>query len=1332
MPVDLAINQLTLSRQELQKDPTAFQRTLERTYQIFCMIKENRATHELRLCAEIASLCAQHITKDSPYHALFTHAMSMQSFYVAHNKHDREVLVQYVNTHDQYLATMSDGTAAFEGLSELLDKVEELSDEKAVDEAVVHDTEIDIDALNSAVAPLAANKVASTDVMTNIQSIRQRFENAQDMPHNSKRKRAFKRISDEMLSHAYAVKACYPLASQIRYYMDGTVIQDLQFALQLQAAYIFELRNNEEDTFEQSKALQNAAFLFRTFNAYYQRSDASPELKASLRAHVEFMQKQSSNIRSVLVCGQVMASEVSSPDEKARIAAQEKKHLALKEQGLDQICSTYNALMGPAPIVDTSATQFNITLDTITPATYGMLEQEFYKIQASIPAFSFVNLLDAVSDYLAYTLMQTIRIPNAAPSEYLKYVDEYCPGESVDVSQTTLVMPEHAPDANILLNALELYYKVKMASLDEARFALSQASVNDQFVVHERFIRGPRLLMYRDLLAPMQQQNLPVVKQNCEYILSDPHSVTTPLINALATHRLRMVNSRIREQLLQEMNVTAPLPSDVDVSLRSPQKPLSTTAKKRLQKKKKREAAILREQVEARKVQSLEEAISSQIEKEYADTTLSAPDWMALKTKVIDLVKKEQFMLANDLLDRWIRQAEMKEVRDVLTHKGVYDGYLHKVMILRRLGDYEGARQCLVKAWDYVAPEATHPKIYHYQLQHISIERAKIRAILGDDAIAEIALDDADKHAKANDTFCFYNLWQSLSTWLGKMELLPYESRGLVAFHGRVLSHHQSEIDRLLSDLTDLFVDEYSLVEFYLFYEKLAHLSLNIAIDHFKTARAREALGEEHKAIEKTATHYADQVINILSVLLEYSMRYAPDKVMGFEVRLAVTYRELRTVMPSPPNQHYKDAKTHLNNALALVKRRGNTESSNDLRRIHEERESLKAAILLRNSVVAKTVSVMQERQQYQALQEKSFFRTLSRIPLPAPSFELQQEEMLQAMKTVITLCQFRAITQVIRKFIPNTSPFKEAIDAGYQQFDGKVVSHTLDALGEIGKSIGFIMAFCGNFPSLTTRQEGAPPDNLIRLYIAQSHYLAHMMRMANDKKEAQKANIIAFPEELLLSFTDQMDVVGDLGRSIDQYQQENSNIPEYVIEQCKQNKSKISDEMINYCLLEHTKALPTIISNEELTRLKAIKSMPLELEATLYLFDKKQYWMAFMQLFWCLQERADVLTPSQTQEVHLLIAKIMHWNLTVMCSLIAEHIETPDEKAYFKALFSQLKLSCWNHSYMGYDKERDVNEKRLNADRDALQEKIKALHLPELKALTDTAEAHISALNTL
>ncbi len=1222
---------LSLLHTRVETDNTAFNAVLGVTFQIFNAIKAKpfeSVAAELKRCASIAGVCATHIQKKHAYQALFIHALDIQEFYLDRNKRDREALVQYVATRDSYAAIEPDIFA-----SGIPDKFLDLFDNPDTAAVLTMVSQGKASRLKLSDIEAPRQNVEQSNMINDSGSLRVRLEQLQIQSHSSHKRKTFVELEKDTLDHVYALKRLYPLASNTSYSVEDPLIQDLQLALEIQAAHISYLKT-QKNTFKLSKALQKAAFLFRTLDAYYQRSDASEALRNNFRESVHFIQGQSVNIKSITTCGHVETSEQTSPTEKARAKEKRKERVFDKEVGLTQICSMYQTIIGADEAVHSAVPPYAVTVDA-----QQMLSNEFSMIQASVPTFSFYPLFTKVSAYLSHVLMNLA--PQAdAPLDYLHYADDNnpdadsCfPDEVMDISQSVLANIDNAEALSQLLQALELYYATKIACLEEERFAPVKFR-SDDLVLQLRFISEVRLGFYRYLLTPLATQNLSQIKQDCDHVLNQKEGAT-PLIHALAEQRLAPVNNAIQAQLLVEMNAAS---TANEIAEATPKQPLTKSAKKRLKARRKAEKKVA-------EAQSSALTIWEGVQQNYEHTTLSAPGWMACREEVIASLEAKDFANAADLLDEWIDSVKDKDIASsLLIDKGMFDGYLHKAILLRCLNRHNEAMFQLGLAWQHLAPEETQQKTRNYQKQKMMLEKGLIYMGLKSDGLASVAFSEANRAAEANDTLCFYIIYQELMS----LKDSPREA----------LSQHQEAIKRLIDISRPVFVDEYSRPYFYQYCNQLASITLQEGAELLKQANAAKALGQSDLKLEIEGKIYVNQSIQLQTLLLEYSKEYSPNRVIEFEMKLAINYRTLRAIMPQ--RNHLKLAHQHLDNALKIA-RRNNQQDFIAL--VYKERSLLGRALTFRKATTEQAIEA-QSQQKYLALCEAHYNTYLKHPVQEIGDVSTNQIAMIEAIKRHTMLAQVKNMLRVFNRFTPAHMPLSPRERGLREKIEQRVVNITLKEVAETAKYLGLLTGI------FQTELEEAPkeastPNALVQLYVVESHYLANVMRMLYDQKIEGEMKLNTPKEELRLAFSIQATKVETLASRIRAYERPDSIIDEDIVPQF---------------LAAHAADINLDISASDLEAFGKMDTMPDAFKAAVQRIDKKQFWVALFDLFTCakdIKDKKSTVTARQEAIVHFLTAKIIHWFLELMASELFSKMEGTEEQDYFEKIFKALKIQC-------------------------------------------------------
>ena len=1251
--------------ERVETNPASFKLVLEATHQIFHAIKGKsfkQVSLELNVCARIAGLCAAQITSKDTYHALFEHAINIQDFYLKKDKNDRFLLEQYVATCDHYSEMPSVGASATapEHLFDLLDasrtalKAIENTPQKMPSAEERNKVPLRLSDINT--APDSALKSASTTYT--LYALRARYAH---LEHASNKSAAFMALLNDMYDRVYELKREYPLNARTRYDLNDEIIQELQMALEIQAAYITYLKTQRNSEVSQ-KTLQKTAFLFRTMNNYYQRSNASSALKADFAETANFMQKQSNNVKGIAVCEHLERSLKTSGDEKARAKEKKAEHLEKKEEGLSQICATYQALIGNADVAYSVIDCF-----TVTPDTHQLLTNEFSRIQASFPALSFIDFFPNVYAYVNHFLVYLA--PQAGDGQdYLYYADDnnpdpesYFPDEVMDLSQSGLIGHDNT-QALQLLQALELYYTTKIACLDEEYFSPTKHR-SEAFISRLRFACEARLAAYRYLLMPLSTNDPLQIKQDCENILNN-QAVVLPLIHALAQQRLMPANAAIQAQ-----NDAAHAQLLLDMGGSKSELPGKKLSKKARQRKNQRERAAKEKlkQAEEESKHLSELSFLESTQQVYDEIPLSAPGWHACKEAVLLLLTKknqageteaervEKYVKALLLIDDWIEgiepQTEDTPLEEALLRdKGLYDGFLHKAIILKCQKNYDEAMRYLGKAWQHLAPEETHQRVRDYQIQKMMLEKGMIYSLRGDVNLATIAFIEAEQMADKNDTFCFYLLYQQLEL-----------SKEFSTFNARkeALAPYQKILARLLDKARPIFVDEYNQGFFYEFCDTIAPRLVQIGSTVLKQAKGAKALNQPFSALEQEGKHYINQCVEIYSLLLHRSKKHVPHRMAEFELNLVATYRVLRTLSPTFGRKYLTQAEKD-----NLAKARKSLDNANQLAtlaqqtmlldRIKVERALLKRdhTTAIREAVTERAIQ-LEPQQKLLEMRETVFAEYMNR-PVPIiGDMESQQAAMLKAIQSHTSFEEVANIFRVLAFW--GRSPMATQ---GKVQFQDKMEMVGLKELAEIGLHLGALTMFCQG--ELTrTKASGRVTNALMQQYTAEIHYLANMMRMMYAQKSANEMGLPSTPHSLFLDFSMQTTKVKQLESII-------------VKETGRDVEPTLPD-----CLTANSAHIHLNMSDTELKGFEAMASMPEAFKAALHRIQLKQFWIALHDLLACTKDETLDLTPGQKSVIYFLMGQIMHWTLEQLSFDLFAKMSTAEEKNYFGLVFDHLKVQC-------------------------------------------------------
>ncbi|MDF1646196.1 MAG: hypothetical protein P1U61_04325 [Legionellaceae bacterium] len=1308
------VQQLQALSYRVEIDATAFKVVLEETYQIFNTLKKESfevAAEAFHLCASIAGLCALHITKKGPYHALFEHALSMQDYYLAHNKQDRIILEEHLITRDQY-ASMVPGVYqmdVFQPLSNLL----ELSANSGVTTPLnTRGTQVNMPVLPKvdevALMPLKPTVQAMSTMSAvpswSADSFRERLERIEMQTHSNGKSKAFKQLKNDLYQYIQDIKKEHPITTTSRYAMDTPIIQDLELALEIQAAYIHYLKVHQKSKhFILSGALKEAASLWRTLNAYYQHTDASEALKEVVRNNAHFMQFQSMNVKSIVACGHVVTSEKTSADEKKNAKEQQKARVAVKQSGIQDICSAYQG------IVEEAAADFVVDNSAVIPDTYQILSLEFSRLKASMEGASFYPLFQQVSGYVnGLTKMLLPQAPYIL--DYLSYIDDNHSSDVFDLSTSAFMRAQSTIPNAQLLQAFALFYAIKIAHLDEILSKVDGNSDDAQLALYARFMSATRLSTYEYLLAPLMTNDLYQVKQDCESILREQERAT-PLINALASERLFFVEQEIQAQCLQ----TYASPEMSTEPQASPPKKLSSSAIKRAKKRAKKLAA--EKQAAASSNELSISARWEEVESAYEQTTLSAPGWMALRAEVIELLQKSAHQEALDVLNDWIDEAlSIDTMGSLLKEKGLFDGYLHKAIILRNLNKLDEAIQCLGEAWKRLATEE-HAKTRYYQIQKVMLEKGLAYHAQGQTELASIAFIEANKMAEANNTFCFYLLNQDLAM----MSADDYKE---------AIKSRPELITWLNMPPNRLFVDEYSQPYFHDFYGKLAKFSFLAGAELLNQSNAYKALGRRAAQLEQNGMVYMNQCLDIHRALLGYCQIHNPGRVLPLQLMLASTYRNLR--MLTRKKTYQVEANKALDAAMQLAVRADDKAAQQVI-----TGERLKLGEALKVNVAATERAIQQEAYQgslkvcdiQQNAYQKEVLQNAMRVTNPEPL-------MLLSIQKYAALTELKNIYRVLDRLIPSNQPRgrKEALK-------NNIANVALKELGNVGMYLGVVTMQCVIACTQMSDEKEASARVLIRLYDTELHYLVQLKRILNGQESEERYRFNPVTEGVREKLVEQTDKVKALEVKIRAYLQLDK-----TTEQLKMPLSELTSAKAEAaCSLQHLiEVQPIAIS--ELENFARNQDMPAAFTTAIEQIKTGHIWVALYELLTCANEQAEHLQTikqiytgakgkdknkdemlsrytRQKATVHAVTAKIMHWTLEKICSDLVGRIEGAEESAHLKVVFDGLKQQCAGQFRKASEGVSFIEVEGIKAHIKA----VKALTLPEAPEATARASNGLS-----
>ncbi len=1244
----------------VQGEPSSAKAVLQVTYELFHAIKlepVKTVAFELKLCAQIAGACTEHLSADARHQAFFLRALRMQDFYLRKDRQNRTLLIQYIATHAKYSGNHA--------LVNLLVPAELSSEQRPSPKLTENQPTLTFEDMH-----LPERQLVSGFLSNSPGELSTRLDRLKERAHSSRKKQAFAELQTDTFDHIKELKEMNPLRG--RYNTNDEIFAALFFALEVQFQYISYLRQHK-DLFALSKAYNSSACLFRTLHEYASRANMADESKQQFLDMKEFMEKQASNVDNIFTCEHIGKSEVTSAEEKARAQAKKSEYADSQEQGLSALCANYQNMLGGGHVTFLAVPNFTVTLDT-----YQNLKDELEQIQLSYPNLSFTPLYQKAAFYLHHTMMRLMPQENP-PSSYVQYADNAIPGDEINLSQIETMAPTEAARARLdLLNALELYYSTAIAHLDELRYGVMPGSTEDHFLLSARFVSETRLETYRYLLKPQVASNVLRSKSDCEAILEREEYVT-PLIRVLAEQKLVhakaqiAVSTEVQERTLTGMHE----PPKTTEAPSGPTNQRSRTAQKKAKQRKKKQE----QKVEESSVLTLWQGVQER----YEQTSLSAPGWLARKEEVLKSLEAipPDFEKTKELLDDWIEHAAKQGITDeILINKGLFDGWLNKAVLLRCTGNFTEAMDCVNNAWEHMAPEADdrYKRVRTSQMQRLLIEKGMLYSSQQKLSLAQIAFEEAEKKAQENESLCFY--------------LILLDLQYLVCGPQETLVRNQDLVTRILDTSRTIFIDEYNQAYFYSVCEALTTCMAQVGSDKLKAANAEVAYGRDATALIEEGQKYFDQVTTIHKLLLNFCRKYTPARAVEFEMKLAATYRMLRTLLPKAQRQHLDLANQHLNNVFSLASRTNNQPM---LKLLHQERVNLGDALNQKGRLLQKMLREYQQNR-YSILRDDCFGTMLNR-PLTLRDTASHQEELYTATRKHTILEEVKNIFLVLNKFKPKVATASEAAlkreKKREQAFKERLYMISSEELMNIGRQVGCLtslsQAGLGSTPIVTA----VVPQALVDLYAANAHYLAKMEHMQSRKDVEIDLGLGAREAHLEQAIGIQEQVVLQHKACIEAFSP-NFNLPT--------GEAFLAQDIAHICL---------DMPDTELESIKMMSFVPASLKEAL---DEKQYWVALHHLFTGLE----TLTLSARQEAyyHLLIAKIIHWTLGEMSQNLCSKITEPDERTYFEELFATLKLWC----VAEYRKARpavevvDTVEQEDNPTDQAISA-VKALDLSELSS---------------
>ncbi len=1250
-------------------EPKAARDVLRATYQLFHAIKTESyrtVAYEFWQCAKIAGACAKHMKHETRYQVSFSHALGMQNFYLRKNRRDRTILSEFLDTkrkcdNSNQLNLLDESSALLEQDEEVLPSNPETLKFINIDQP--------------------ARRLVSGFLSHSAEELGVRLAELKERPHSGKKREDFFDLQTDILDHVYELRAMNPLPGTYR--LGDDIFQALHFALDVEASHIFYLKSIR-DNLGLSSAFKNAAFLFGQLCEYSAGSNMQEETKVYFQNMKALMERQASNVMSLLACEHVQKSKATTTSEKGRAEEVQRSYADEQERGLFMVSAHYHAIVG-GPVFCAPEPEV-ATFPPGAVKSFEEIHQAFLGTQMAYPSQSFSSVYQDITTHLR-SVMERLMPQTETPGEiflednsgeldlsflpYVRLADNHFEGEVADISHTNWMVPAGAEGRLELLKALELYYDIKRCRLNEKLCAI-QGSGQDEADLYTQLDKLElRLAMYRYLLKPVAGTDLLQIKQNCKVILGN-EAVITPLIEALASQRLTLVNQElqaspeVQAQVLEQMNESSEI---------APPKGLPKSAKQRKKEKQKEKKRKALEQ-EVANDRSFAELLS-EVRKKSEQTGLSEPEWKMRKAEVAEAIKGKNpnYAEAHTLLDDWIQAQKAKAECDedvFLCHKGLFDAYLYKATIFLALKDYKEAMLYIGKAWTCVAPETPeYARMHTYQKQKLLFEKGRIYEAWGMPDLKTIAFQEAKVMAEANKTVCFGLVLLDLKAIKNPAAKLKYS---------------QTLIERMRDTSDTIFVDEYSHDEFFKVCKEVSSAMEQVAEEALKEANAQAKSGKKTSYWLKHGEDQFNASIEINQRLLEFSKQHAPTRVFDVTLQLAATYRKLRKFLPSAKREHLTTANQYLEHAKTVANRSLGILSQVRNALVQREKGELDAALNEKQLMIKQALFNQSARrhhlQRMQCLAETK--RLCSSVELKAPQIHL--EAMLQAIARHNTIEEIRNVLLVLNKIKLLLDGSSLDITQPMEALEETISYLGLKEVAQLGIELGYLTVLweveLRNMPDLAKAPKktmtGAPPDTLVWFYVAQLQHLANLKQIMERTRSAKAVGVQVFEENLEGSHAEKLDELAKLQAMLDAYQETNSNVPIPTVVDC------LVKQMAHIELGMTPKALKMLE--------KKAPSMPKAFKSALTQLQFKHFWLSLSYLLVDLKQSENaervqksqraifssdlILTPEQKCYYHFLTAHILHWVVREMSQTLSCKIQG-SEREYFESLFDTLKTRC-------------------------------------------------------
>ncbi|MDP3706051.1 MAG: hypothetical protein Q8R24_09100 [Legionellaceae bacterium] len=875
---------------ELRDNPKVnVRRLFNNTYDIFCQIKsENNIMSEIKLCLEISELCQEKLKGNDNLHSIFQRSMTMyrQLLRIRGNRPDdeRKALTQFLRVHDQYNDTES--THNQEHLLDLLDE-----SESDVPDRKMSSTQGTQTFFGASSPSLSVDHKQSIRIDFH-QLIEHLIGLESNHPHSAGAHQEFSDLYQAMWTYVHQLMKQYPKSGE--YSLSHEVIEGFALAVRIQLAHIEHLKASKAPVIKNSKALQGAAQLLRLYNEYYQRSDASIELKAQFSDNVRSMQEKSLHFRQFLACQDILACSSVTQAEKNRARDKSNKYKQLSASDLFSLFQEHYPI---APSIFVGSVVFEY--DTLSPQEIS--RRLHHRLAICSSNLDELNLLyhDAII-FLSKELNRLI-----PQSDYCALLVHYAdadvlmePIDGMNWDRLTDVCA-HTQDKFHLLRAFELYYKIKIKHLNASADSISTDDhLRYEYITFLRFSSNYRQDVYRFLLLDDARLSEDIIRLNCDQILAES-DYTSVLINQLVRIKLSKLSPK-RDTEQKESTFT----SDQDIDPSSDQIPSVPHKSADILSSK----SVVSKSLKATKEE--QQTIWATLTKQYSSQQLlpGAPGWLRCKRKMSDHLVRKEYNIAQQVLETWIQHVEQLKRASDLFKITLFEAKLCLLIVFRLQDDYVVALEKLNELSTLRIVPTQYETIAYHQQQTILCERGHIYLALHERLSQETInyrvlaceqFEEAKRLAAEHDKLCFPALWLEIKD---------------IDLQHDTLTHYDGLIT-YLEKIQPLSIDEYSLPYMHLVYRTLAQAFFKQGIVELKAMKANEALGISEVA-GAHLTAFIEQSIKIYTLLLVCGMSQYPEQEGAIHLELATLYHQLYMIENKKgyfdeANKHYQSVMKH-------------------------------------------------------------------------------------------------------------------------------------------------------------------------------------------------------------------------------------------------------------------------------------------------------------------------------------------------------------------------------------------------------------------------------------